>query len=130
MILALDAAQLSIGFGAILGATGAIWGTYRGARKDRAQAVATVDAESAAGTAVLLGGWRDFRADTVKEIERLQDQIAALRVEFAAERAEFAAERAEWIADRARSKKDREAKQVRIDNLESKITILERRASG
>jgi len=106
-MFALDAAQLTIAFGGLLGGLSAIYGTWRLARKDHSK-------DSADAAAVLLGGWRDFQAETLKEVERvrasLQQQIVDLKIEHAAERAE-------WL-------RDSEAKQAEIDKLKDQIFVL------
>ncbi len=107
MIFALDAAQLTIAFGGVLGGLSAIYGTWRLARKDR-----SVDA--ADNAAVLLGGWRDFQAETLKEVERVRASLQQQIVEL---KAEHTAERAEWV-------RDSEAKQTEIDKLKAQIFIL------
>ncbi len=107
MIFAVDATQLTIAIGGVLGGLSTIYGTYRYARKDHS-------ASSAANAAILLGGWREFADETRKEVERvrvaLQQQIADLKAEHTAERAEWA--------------RDSEAKQAEIDQLRAQILIL------
>lgn len=103
MILAIDAGQTAYAVGGALGGIATLYGTFRLARKD-----------SADGAAVLLGGWRDFQAETLKEVERVR---ASLQQQIAELKAEHTAERAEWTRDSAE-------KQAEIDKLKAQIFIL------
>lgn len=107
MIFAIEIAQVTIAIGAALGAAASIYGTWRLARKDRSD-------DAAGNAAVLLGGWRDFQAETLKEVERVR---ALTQAQIAELKAEHEADRVQW--DR-----DRERLQTEIDQLKAQIRIF------
>lgn len=107
MILAVEIAQVTIAVGAGLGAAASIYATWRLARKDRSD-------DAAGNAAVLLGGWRDFQAETLKEVERVRATFTAQIAEL---KAEHETDRVQWEAQRERL-------QTEIDQLKSQILIL------
>lgn len=100
--------------GGISGLLATLFGTWRVARKEHN--VAKSD-----NAAVLLGGWRDFQAETLKEVERVRSSFQAQISEM----------KAEHETDTARWDRDRDRLQKEIDSLKATITVLlERQARG
>lgn len=93
--------------GGLTAFVGTIYGTWRAARSDKLKS-------SSDNAAVLLGGWRDFQAETLKEVDRVrrscQEEIAALKVEHEKDLAEW----------REREK----SMQKEIDTLKAQVLIL------
>lgn len=96
---------------AIIGALGTfggtMYGTWRLARSDKTKA-------SSDNAAVLLGGWRDFQAETLKEVDRVrkscQEEIAELKREH--------------DEDRAIWRRREKEMQEEIDRLKAQVIIL------
>ena len=93
--------------GGIAGFISTMYGVWRVARADKLKS-------GSDNAAVLLGGWRDFQAETLKEVERVrtscQEQMDALRKEYDADREEWA--------------KEKQAMQAEIETLKTQVLIL------
>lgn len=93
--------------GGITGFISTMYGVWRVARADRLK-------HGSDNAAVLLGGWRDFQAETLKEVDRVrascQEQMDALRKEYDSDREEWALEK--------------KAMQAEIDTLKTQVLIL------
>lgn len=99
--------ELAAIIGGLSGFVATMYGTYRVARADKMK-------QGADGAAVLLGGWRDFQAETLKEVDRVrkscQEEIAELKREH--------------DEDRAVWRKREKEMQEEIDRLKAQVIIL------
>lgn len=106
--------ELAAIIGGLSGFIATMFGTWRVARADKMK-------QGADGAAVLLGGWRDFQAETLKEVDRVR---TACQAEIAELKREHDEDRAAW-------KVRERAMQEEIDRLKAQVLILiESKARG
>lgn len=108
----MSGAEVATIIGGITGFLATMYGTWRVARADKMK-------HNSDSAAVLLGGWKDFQQETLKEIDRVrktcQEQMAEMRQEYDADRLTWA--------------KEKESMQGEIDRLKAQVLILIEKAA-